>query len=170
MKSGGVVKRRHAQHAITSDEQIARYAYVLGNVPASVADNAYAAAFSRLSASQREEIIGQLSAELPNAPEERASVDPGAFALLMRDLLARDAMVRIRDGAIVAAAFVASPPIVAYFTIGAGSVTMDQQPPWIHQLAGHETAPVDGGRTHHRHGPPGFAGLDHENSGDSREW
>ncbi|MFE5409585.1 hypothetical protein [Microbacterium sp. NPDC056569] len=164
------MKRRHAQPAITSDEQIARYAYVLGNVPASVADRAYAAAFSRLTAAQREEVVGQLSAELPDAPKEAASVDPAAFATLMRDLLARDALVRIRDGAVVAAAFVTSPPIVAYFTTGAGSVNVDHQPPWVHQLAGHETAPVDGGRTHHRHGVPGVVSYDHPNSGDSREW
>lgn len=164
------MKRRHAQRALTPDEQIARYAYVLGNVPATVADKAYAAAFSRLSEGQRAEILQQLNAELPGAPREPASVDPDAFATLMRDLLAREALVRIRDGAVLAAAFVASPPIVAYFTTGAGSVTMDQQPPWIHQLAGHDTVPVDGGRTHHRPGVPGFMGLDRQNSGDSREW
>ncbi|MEV4686895.1 hypothetical protein [Microbacterium sp. LWH3-1.2] len=164
------MKRRHAQQVITADEQIARYAYVLGNVPASVADKAYAAAFSGLSATQREEIVGQLRAELPDEPDAAASVDPGAFARLMRDLLARDALVRIRDGAVIAAAFVASTPVVAYFTTGAGSVTMDQQPPWIHELAGHETAPVDGGRTHHRHGVPGILSRDHGNTGDSREW
>lgn len=164
------MKKRHSQQAITADEQIARYAYVLGNVPASVADKAYAAAYFRLSRAQREEILGQLSAELPGAPREAASVDPAAFAMLMRDLRARDALVRIRDGVVVAAAFVASAPVVAYFTTGAGSVTMEQQPPWIHRLAGHETSPVDGGRTHHRPGVPGFLGLDHDNSGDSREW
>lgn len=161
---------RHAQHGISSDEQIARYAYVLGTVPASVADKAYAAAFSHLSTEQREDILGQLSAELPDAPQGPASVDPSGFAMVMRDLMARDALVRIRDGAVVAAAFVSSPPIVAYFTTGTGSLTMENQPPWIHQLAGHDTAPVDGGRTHHRYGLRGFAGADHENSGDSREW
>ena len=164
------MKRRHAQRAITTEEGIARYAYVLGNVPASVADKAFAAAFAVLSPEQREDIVGQLSAELPDPPREAASVDPRAFAVLMRDLLARDALVRIRDGAAVAAAFVASPAVAAYFTKGAGSLTMDHQPPWVHQLAGHETAPVDGGRTHHRHGVPGFVSFDHENSGDSREW
>ncbi len=164
------MKRRHAQEAITPEEQIARYAYVLGSVPASVADKAYAAAFARLPEAQREGIVRQISMELPAAAEDAASVDPDAFALLMRDLLARDALVRVPGGAAVAAAFVTSPPVVAYFTTGAGSVTIDHQPPWIHQLAGHETAPVDGGRTHHRHGVPGILSRDHENKGDSREW
>lgn len=146
------MKKRHAQRAISEEEQIARYAYVLGNVPASVADKAYAAAFSRLPASQRQEIVGRLSSQLPFAPPEAASVDPEAFAVLMRDLRSRDAFVRLEGAGAFAAAFVASPPIAAYFTIGAGSVTIDQQPPWIHELAGHETAPIDGGRTHHSKG------------------
>lgn len=146
------MKRRHAQHAISEDEQIARYAYVLGNVPASVADKAYAAAYSRLSASQRQDIVGQLASQLPFAPQEAASVDPEAFAVLMRDLRSRDAFVRLEGAGAFAAVFVASPPIAAYFTIGAGSVSIDQQPPWIHELAGHETAPIDSGRSHHSKG------------------
>jgi hypothetical protein len=146
------VKKRHAQHTISEEEQIARYAYVLGNVPTSVADNAYAAAFSRLSTSQRQEIVGRLGSQLPFAPQEAASVDPGAFAMLMRDLRSRDAFVRLEGAGAFATAFVASPPIAAYFSVGAGSVTIDQQPPWLHELAGHETAPIDGGRTHHGKG------------------
>lgn len=164
------MRRRRAEPVLTVDEQIARYAYVLGNVPASVADKAYAAAFSALAPAQREEILGQLRAELPEEPTVPASLDPGAFAALMRHLLSRDALVRIPDVAVVASAFVASPPVVTYFTTGAGSVTMEHQPPWIHELAGHETAPVDGGRAHHRPGVPGFTGFFREKSGDSREW
>lgn len=146
------MKRRQAQHAISDDEQIARYAYVLGNVPTTVADRAYAAAFARLSATQRTQIVGQLRAELPEAPQEPPPDDPNAFAVLMRNLHARAAMVRIPLGVAFAAEFVASPPIAAYFTTGAGSVTMDHQPPWIHALAGHETAPIDGGTMQHRRG------------------
>ena len=146
------MKRRHAQHAISEDEQIARYAYVLGNVPASVADKAYAAAYSRLSPSQRQDLVGRLGSQVPEAPQEAASVDPDAFAVLMRDLRSRDAFVRLEGAGAFAAAFVGSPPIAAYFTAGAGSVTIDQHPPWVHELAGHETAPIDGGRSHHGKG------------------
>ncbi len=163
------MRKRHARHALTPEEQIARYAHVLGAVPASVADKAYAAAFSAMPPGQREDIVDQLRAELPDASVP-ASVDPDSFALLMRDLLARNTLVRIPGGAMVAAAFVASAPVAAYFRSGAGSLTMDHQPPWVHQLAGHETAPVDGGRTHHRYGISGLASLDNENTGDSRDW
>jgi len=152
------VRKRHAERAISDAERIARYAYVLGNVPASVADKAYAAAFARLSAAQRQEIVGELSSRLPVAPQAEASEDPEAFAVLMRDLHSRAAFVDIRGAGALAAEFVSSPPIVAYFTAGAGSVAIDQQPPWLQELAGHEVAPIDGGRMPHRFGV------------DTREW
>ena len=146
------MKRRHAQHAITEDEQIARYAYVLGNVPASVADKAYAAAFARLSAAQRQELVDQLCSQLPSPTQEPALDDPEAFAVFMRDLYSRDALVRVNRVGAFAAEFVASPPIVAYFKAGVGSVTIDQQPLWVQELADHETAPIDAGRMHSRYG------------------
>lgn len=146
---------RHGQKPISEDEQIGRYAYLLGNVPASVADKAYAAAFARLPAAQRQELVGQLRSQVPVAPEEPASDDPEAFAMFMRDLRSRDALVRVSGVGAFAAEFAASAPIVAYFTVGVGSVTIDQQPLWVQDLAGHETAPIDAGRMHHRHGLSG---------------
>ncbi|GAA4349233.1 hypothetical protein GCM10023087_14690 [Microbacterium rhizosphaerae] len=35
---GGIVRKHDAQTAISADEQLWRYAYVLGNGPASIAD------------------------------------------------------------------------------------------------------------------------------------
>lgn len=152
------MKRRQASHPISEEEQIARYAYVLGNVPRAVADRAYASAFTRLSAAEQIEIVCQLRSELPVEPQEPASDDPHAFAMLMRNLHARIAVVRLPLAGRLAAEFVESPSIVAYFTTGAGSVTMEQQPPWIHAMAGHVTAPIDGGRLHQRHAP-GSSGV-----------
>lgn len=146
------MRRHRASDAISDDEQIARYAYVLGNVPSAIADRAYAAAFARLSAAQRIDLVTELRSQLPVVPASPVSDQPSAFAALMRDLHARAALVRLPTAAAFAAEFVASPPIAAYFTTGAGSVTMDHQPPWIHALAGHETAPIDGGTVNHRHG------------------
>lgn len=142
------MKRRHTR-PITDDEQIARYAYLLGNVPTRVADKAYAAAFARISAAQRREIVGQLRSHMPVPPPEEASEDAESFAVLMRDLHARAAVVGIRHAAALAGEFISSPPIIAYFTAGAGSVSIDQQPPWVHELAGHVTAPIDAGRHDH---------------------
>lgn len=148
------MKRGHAKHAISDDEQIARYAYVLGNLPAALADRAYAAAFGRLSMAQREQILSGVRAELPAGEGTTDADDPEAFALLMRNLHARLAIVTAPGAAALAAAFVTSPPVVAYFTTGAGSVAIDQQPPWLHELAGHETAPRDAGW------PSRFGGLE----------
>ncbi|GAA3631078.1 hypothetical protein GCM10022200_12420 [Microbacterium awajiense] len=139
------MKRGHAKHVIGEDEQIARYAYVLGNVPSAVADRAYAAAFGRLSPAQQEQITSGLRDRLPEGAVGTTPLDCEAFATSMRSLHARHAIVTTPGAAALAAAFVASPPIVAYFTTGAGSVGIDEQPPWLHELAGHETAPKDAG-------------------------
>lgn len=147
------MKRRHAQQLISEDEQIARYAYVLGNVPAVIADRGYVAAFQRLATPQRERLMNWLREQLPAGVQEPTSDDSEAFAILMRNLHARYALVTAPGAAALAAAFVASPPIVAYFTTGAGSVAIDQHPPWLHELAGHETAPKDAGRDRSFNGP-----------------
>jgi hypothetical protein len=97
--------------------------------------------------------VSELRKQLPAGSQEEVLDDPEAFATLMRDLHARHAVVTVPGAAALAAAFVASPPIVVYFTSGAGSVSIDQQPPWLHELAGHETAPIDGGRISHHKGP-----------------
>lgn len=147
------MKRRHAQHAISEDDQIGRYAYALGHIPANIADKAYASAFSRLPLMHRQEILSELGSQLEVEHQGPLSDDPEAFAVVMRDLRSRDALVRVSGAGAFAAAFVASPPVVAYFTTGAGSVTMDQQPLWVQELAGHETAPIDAGRMDDRHRP-----------------
>ncbi|MEU1970936.1 hypothetical protein ABZ477_04735 [Microbacterium sp. NPDC019599] len=147
------MKRRHAKQLISEDEQIARYAYVLGNVPAAIADRGYAAAFQRLAPPQREHLMIGLREQLPADMPETASDDPEAFAILMRNLHARLAIVTTGGAGALAAAFVTSPPIVAYFTTGAGSVAIDQHPPWLHELAGHETAPIDAGGNRSVNGP-----------------
>ena len=145
------MKRRHPQIAISDEEQIGRYAYLLGNIPTSVADKAYAAGFARLSTAEREEVLTQMIPAMPVAPQEVPD-DPESFGMLMRDLHARLAIMNIPAAPTIAAAFATSPPIVAYFTAGVGSVDIDRQPLWVQDLAGHETAPIDGGGMHHRQG------------------
>lgn len=146
------MRKPRAPRPISNDEQLARYAYVLGNLPASVADKAFAAAFARLSDEQRRALLDELHSELPAQTETTAAIDPETFATMMRDLQWRSAFAQIDSAHVLAAEFVRSAPTVAYFTVGAGSVTMDHQPPWVHELAGHETAPLDGGTMHHRKG------------------
>ncbi len=137
--------RKRGRSAIDDEEMIARYAYALGYIPASVADRAFAAAFARLSPEQRRDILDQLCAQLPTLTDEVRSDAPEDFARMMRSLYARAELVRLRGAAELAAAFVTSPPVVTYFTTGVGSVSIDQQPLWVHQLARHETAPIHAG-------------------------
>ncbi|MFD4958417.1 hypothetical protein [Microbacterium sp. NPDC058389] len=146
------MKRRPAQRVITTDERLARYAYLLGNVPASVADKSFAAAFAGLSDLQRQNLLDELCSLLPIAPTRPRADDPAAFAVFMHDLYARDAFVRVSGADVLAASFIGSSPIAAYFTAGAGSVTIEHQPLWVQELVGHETAPIDSGRMHHRPG------------------
>lgn len=143
------MKSRKGQRAISADERLARYAYLLGNVPTSVADRAYAAAFSRLSDLQRENLLDELCGLLPVVRIRPASDAPEAFAALMHDLFARDALVRVSGADALAEAFIVSGPIAAYFTAGAGSVMIEHEPLWVQELVGHETAPIDSGRMHH---------------------
>lgn len=144
--------RKNARKAIDEDEQIARYAYVLGTIPDSVADRAYASAFSRLPPDDRLDIVRQLHAQMPGAEGDVLCESPEAFARLMRSLHARYAFVGVSGAARLAVEFVASPPTVAYFTVGLGSVSIDQHPPWIHDLARHETAPLQAGMLPPREG------------------
>lgn len=53
----------------------------------------------------------------------------------------------------VAARFVDSVPVAAYFTVGVGSVSIDDQPPWVSELAHHESVPKDAGTTSHQPQP-----------------
>lgn len=146
------MRKHRAPNAISADELLWRYAYVLGNVPTSIADRAYAAAFDRLSAPQREQVTAELAGLVPVPESAPSDADPGAFAVFMRNLAARDALIRAPSAGVLAAAFVTSAPVVAYFTTGIGSVSIDEHPPWIHELAGHETAPIDAGAPSRRQG------------------
>ncbi|SFS17998.1 hypothetical protein SAMN04487846_3707 [Microbacterium sp. cf046] len=145
------MRKHHGHAALSADEQIWRYAYVVGTVPASVADKAYAAAFARLSMAQREDLVDELLSLMPAGAGGPSVTDPEAFAMFMQDLQSRNALVRVRGASAFAVEFIASRPVVAYFTVGTGSVEIDRHPPWIHELAGHETAPFDAGGSH-RHG------------------
>lgn len=139
------MKWRHAKRIISDEEQLARYAYVLGNVPAAVADRAYAAAFGRLSPAQRKQIVDSVRSQLPPGTPAETADDSEAFAALMRNLHARLALVTAPGAAALAAAFATSPPIIAFFSTGAGSVVIDRQPPWLQELAGHDAFPIDAG-------------------------
>jgi len=53
-------RRKNPYAAVSEEEQIARYVYLLNTLPASVIESAHAAAFKDLSAAQRREMFEQL--------------------------------------------------------------------------------------------------------------
>ena len=138
------------QPLLSHDDLITRYGYLLSVLPRGVADRAHVAAFGEMSPTQREGLLEEVVPVLPDAWRATASPDPGALATLMRDVLPRDAMTHSDFGGEVASRFIVSAPVAAYFAVGAGSVSIDQQPAWVQELIGHESNPIDAGRMHHR--------------------
>ncbi|MGH7290504.1 MAG: hypothetical protein ACREJT_04790 [Myxococcota bacterium] len=134
------------------DEWITRYGYLLSVLPQPVADRAHVEAFGELSSTQREGLLEEVAPVLPDWGRAATSDDPEALATLMRDVLPRDAMVHSAIGGEVARRVIGSAPVRAYFAVGVGSVTIDQQPLWVQELIHHESNPIDAGTMHHRKG------------------
>jgi len=147
-----VANSKHKQQEVPDDELIRRYGYLLSVLPRGIADRAHVAVFEELSPTQREGLLQEVGPVLPDAWRAGISEDPEALATLMRDVLPRDAMLHSGIGGAVASRFIASAPVVAYFAVGVGSVTIDQQPPWVQDLIHHESSSIDAGTMHHRKG------------------
>lgn len=143
---------KHKRQALPADELILRYGYLLSVIPQAVADRAHVEVFGGLSSSQREGLREEVAPVLPDAWRATTSEDPAALAILMRDVLPRDAMLHSASGAAVARRFITSEPVRAYFAVGVGSVTIDHQPVWVHELIHYESNPIDAGNMHHRKG------------------
>jgi len=147
-----VANSKHERQAVPQDELITRYGYLLSVLPQAVADRAHHAAFGELSRTQREGLLEEIAPLLPDAWRAATSDDPEALSTLMRDVLPRDAMLHSGIGEEFARRFIASGPVRAYFAVGVGSVTIDQQPAWVQDLIHHESNPIDAGTMHHRKG------------------
>lgn len=139
--------------AVPEVEQIARYNRLVEMLPPSISVKAHAEAFGLLSVDQRTELLDRLRPLVPEAERDAASDEPDALATLVRDAEPRDAMMRTGIAGVVASGFVHSAPVAAYFTVGVGSVTIDDQPPWVSELAHHESVPKDAGTTSHQPQP-----------------
>jgi hypothetical protein len=147
-----VANSKRERRAVPEDELITRYGYLLSVLPQAVADRAHVAAFGELSRTQREGLLEEVAPLLPDAWRAGISEDAEALATLMRDVLPRDAMLHSGIGGEVASRFIATGPVLAYFAVGVGSVTIDQQPLWVQELIHHESSPIDAGTMHHRKG------------------
>ena len=151
--------------AVTEEEQIARYVYLLNTLPASVIESAHAAAFKDLSAAQRREMFEQLRPFLSDAERAASADDPHVLATLVRRAEERraarssapagpdaeaEASVRTATAtadpnyvdprtvmtqtgvmSVVASQFLLTYSVAAYFTFGAGSLIIGDQPGWV---------------------------------------
>jgi hypothetical protein len=131
-------RRRKAPYAALSDEErIARYVYLLGTLPASVIESAHAAAFKDLPAERRREMFEQLRPFMSDAERNATSDDPKVLAKLVRRAEVADPRAFLRDSgvmALVALNFVHSQAVSSYFLFGAGSLVLSDEPAWIGEM------------------------------------
>lgn len=144
--------RNRGTRSVSEREQIARYLFLLDNLPRRIIDRAHAAAFAELSAEQRKNVLDSLSPLLPVPERYAASDDPETLAALVRDPGSIDALVHTGIAGAVAAPFVMSAAVAGYFAVGVGSVDIDRQPLWVQELVEHDSNPIDAGTVNHRRG------------------
>lgn len=153
---GCPVKRSRRAAALSERELEERYAYLLGVLPDSVVDRAHAAVLEHASPAVRDEVLTLVDHPSPGRSGDADEVSPAAAigAALRRDPSVREALAPA-----LASAFMASGPVAAYFTVGVGSVSIDDQPLWVQEMVAHETAPIDANSVHHRIGHSGVEML-----------
>jgi hypothetical protein len=78
--------RRHGSHddALTDEERIARYVYLLNTLPASVIESAHAKAFEDVPPERRREMFERLRPFMSEKEQAAASDDPTVLARLVR--------------------------------------------------------------------------------------
>lgn len=163
-------RRRRAEPyaAVTDEERISRYLYLLGTLPPSVVENAHRTAFAELPPEKRREMFDELRPFM-SPEEQREAPEPSLLARVMGraqangstttavlDREATQAGTRPDAGdqplgflfrnpvlvGLVAYQFLASQSLVAYFTVGAGSIGISGEPGWVGELGG--VSPADG--------------------------
>lgn len=77
-------RRREPYRAVTEEERIARYVYLLGTLPASVIESAHAAAFQDLPPERRREMFERLRPFMAESERGAAAEDPTVLARLVR--------------------------------------------------------------------------------------
>lgn len=146
--------RKTPYRAVTEEEQISRYVYLLNTLPASVIESAHAAAFRDLPVERRRQMLEELRPFLRDDERRDATAEPGLLAQLLRRAERyraerfegrltpetgdpRDAAdprsVLMSAGVmtVVAQQFLLTQAVTAYFTVGAGSLMLAEQPGWL---------------------------------------
>ncbi|WJL95440.1 hypothetical protein QSU92_16150 [Microbacterium sp. ET2] len=147
-------RRRAPYRAVTEEEQISRYVYLLNTLPAAVIESAHATAFRDLPLERRREMLAELRPFLNDAERRDAEAEPGLLATLVRRAehyrRERSDGLMTPEGAdsweaadprsilmsagvmtVVAQQFLLTQAVTAYFTVGAGSLMLAEQPGWL---------------------------------------
>jgi len=77
-------RRRRRYEAVTDEERISRYVYLLNTLPASVIERAHASAFRDVPVERRREMFAQLRPFMSDAEQSAAPDDPTVLAKLVR--------------------------------------------------------------------------------------
>lgn len=183
-------RRRSPYEAVTDEERIARYVYLLNTLPASVVESAHASAFRDVPVERRREMFAQLEPFLAKDESRGSGDDPGLLARLLRRAeqyrTEREESRRSgagtppddaaggdpRDGVdprnvllsagvmtVVAQQFLLTQAVTAYFTVGAGSLMLAEQPAWLGDMVDPGGGLADAGGSAGMDGG-GFGGFD----------
>lgn len=143
------MKRSRHEPALSERELSERYDFLLSALPDSVVDRAHADVLERSTPAVRDDVRAVLN--------EPAGTDDAMLAAAVGAALHRDPGLHSQLAPALAAGFIRTAPVAAYFSTGVGSVTIDQQPLWVQELVAHEIAPIDSTAVHRR---IGYSGVD----------
>jgi len=163
-------RQREPYAAVTEEERMARYVYLLATLPPTVIQRAHEAAFGRLPLERRQEMFEKLRPFMSERERVR-DPQPALLASVLQRLAITDRS-RERNGiavaeddrgaegsagrperpggwpfddplliALVAGHFLTSATLVSYFSVGAGSLALAGEPAWVGEIAG---VPSDG--------------------------
>lgn len=77
-------RRKEPYAAVSEEERIARYVYLLNTLPSSVIENAHAKAFADLPVERRREMFDELRPFMAESEKDAANDDPTVLARLFR--------------------------------------------------------------------------------------
>lgn len=170
--------------ALSEEESIARYVYLLNTLPPAVIESAHAKAFEDVPPERRREMFDQLKPFMSETEKDAASDDPTVLARLVRRAEERRAERAASSGAtaggepddardafdprtmmqstgvmtLVAYQFLLSSAVSSYFVFGAGSLELADQPDWVGQTYDPAAGVDPAGAGADQYGAGGFDG------------
>lgn len=165
-------RRRRRVAALTDEERIGRYVYLLNTLPASVIESAHATAFKELPPERRREMFEQLRPFMSESERNAAPEDPTVLAKLVRraeerraereaatdasrvatavgEADPRDAVDSRRllmdngVAVVVSQNFLLSAAVMSYWSVGGGSMAVASEPAWVGET--YDTGSAGGG-------------------------